>query len=202
MHKVEKDDFIKSLIENGALLFGDFKLKSGRKSPFFINMGEMHSGNALDTLGFTFARSLFINGSPNIIFGPAYKGIMLASVTAAYFYFFAKKELDICFNRKEEKSHGEGGLFIGRIPSKGDKVVIIDDVITNGLTKKESISIIESKGAEVAYILVGVDRRIEKTNDLNCPLVSLVDLNDIKNYLQKNKMDDEFKKLEKFMTKT
>lgn len=155
-----KSRFIEFLLECGALKFGEFRLKSGRSSPFFINLGEIDSGRRFEALGEFLAQAL-ASGFPNAtsLFGPAYKGIPLATAAAMGAWKVGSKDLGVFYDRKEAKEHGEGGTFIGRAPTPQDTVVIIDDVMTDGATKLEAIKAIEKRfQVTPAGVLVTVDR--------------------------------------------
>ena len=124
-----KQDFIKFMVESDVLKFGDFTLKSGRKSPFFMNAGAYVTGSQLKRLGEYYAKAIHdIYGDDfDVLFGPAYKGIPLGVVTAIAYSELYGKEVRYCSDRKEEKDHGEGGSLVGYKPQDGDKVIIIED---------------------------------------------------------------------------
>ena len=154
-------ELIKFLLECQALKFGDFTLKSGAKSPFFIDLGHVRSGRQLDVLGGFMAEAIR-DRFPNttIIFGPAYKGIALAVAAATSYWRLCGRDLGVVFDRKEAKGHGEGGFYIGTQPTSSDSVLLIDDVLTSGLTKREGIdSLRKTFGVSTVDILVVVDRR-------------------------------------------
>ena len=157
-----KQDFIKFMVDCGVLTFGDFTLKSGRKAPYFINCGNYKTGAQLNKLGEFYAECIIDNNIPvETLFGPAYKGIPLAvsAVTA-----LSRKGVDVayCFDRKEVKDHGEGGMFIGKQLADGEKVVIIDDVMTSGKALRESMPKLKSAAdVNVTCMVITVDR-IEK----------------------------------------
>ena len=138
----EKQKFIELLAESGAVQFGDFTAKSGRKTPFFINTGKLMYGDQLDLLSRMYAQTYVenIGRESRLLFGPAYKGITLIAVTAAALYRQYGVRAPICFNRKEKKDHGEGGVFVGKIPEEGDRIVIVEDVITVGTAIRESLN--------------------------------------------------------------
>ena len=154
-----KNEFIEFLIESNALTFGDFTAKSGRKTPFFINMGSLCSGIALHRLGEFYAEAISkaFAGSFNVLYGPAYKGIPLAAVSSIYLSMLGI-DVSYCSNRKETKDHGEGGGLLGAPLGAGSKVLIIEDVITAGTSIRESVPIIEAYGAGAVGLIVGVDR--------------------------------------------
>ncbi len=149
--------FLDTAIRCGALRFGEFTLKSGRISPYFFNAGEFSSGRSLADIGEFYARALLAAGVEfDMLFGPAYKGIPLASVTAAVLWKSESRDVPVCFNRKEEKKHGEGGRLMGA-PLQG-RVMIVDDVITAGTAIRESIALVEAAGARVCGAVVALDR--------------------------------------------
>jgi orotate phosphoribosyltransferase len=154
-------ELIDFLLACQALKFGDFTLKSGAKSPFFIDLGHVRTGRQLDTLGGFLAEAMRAQfPETTIVFGPAYKGISLATVAAASSWRLAGRDLGVVFDRKEAKAHGEGGAFIGAVPGPTDRVLLIDDVLTSGLTKREGIDRLRSAfGVTAVDILVVVDRR-------------------------------------------
>ena len=150
--------FVKFALECEALQFGDFTLKSGRQSPYFFNAGKFNSGAAFRELGRYYANRLVETGLAfDLLFGPAYKGIPLATAVAMALDQDHAKSVGVAFNRKEAKTHGEAGTLIGA-PMQGD-VVIIDDVITAGTAIRESIGLIEAAGARPAGVVVALDRQ-------------------------------------------
>ena len=155
-----KQQFIKFMVDSGVLTFGDFTLKSGRKAPYFINCVNYKTGAQLAKLGEFYAECIKDNDIPvETLFGPAYKGIPLAvsAVTALYNKFGIN--VSYCFDRKEAKDHGEGGMFVGKSLSDGEKVIIIDDVMTSGKALKESVP--KLKGAadvDITGMVITVDR--------------------------------------------
>jgi orotate phosphoribosyltransferase len=186
-------NFIELSIKLGALKFGEFTLKSGRKSPYFFNAGSFRTGKSLHQLGTAFAEAIQASDlKPQGLFGPAYKGIHIATATATALYEKFDIDLPVTFNRKEVKLHGEGGGLIGA-PLQG-KILIIDDVITAGTAKREAIDIIRKENATVAGVLIALDRQekglgelsavqeLERTMDV--PVFSIVNLNDIVTYLK------------------
>ena len=161
-----KKEFLEFLFDAGVLKFGDFTLKSGRKSPYFFNMGVVDSGVTLVNLGIFYARAIHDNfGVVDNIFGPAYKGISLAAAAAIGFALEYEEEVSFCFDRKEEKTHGDKGKIVGASPQPGDRIVIVDDVMTTGGTKYEAVELLRSfEGVEIAGLVIGMNRR-EKTED-------------------------------------
>ena len=191
--KTHQSEFIQLALKCQALKFDQFTLKSGRVSPYFFNAGMFQSGQALSTLGRCYAAALMEAGIEfDLVFGPAYKGIPLASATSIALADQHDLDVRYCFNRKESKSHGEGGNLVGA-PLEG-RVVIIDDVITAGTAIRESLSIIQSAGAEVAAIMIGLNRKERGQGELSAvqeleaqtgvPVLSIIDLDDILGYLK------------------
>ncbi len=159
-------EFIDFAIASNVLRFGQFTLKSGRISPYFFNAGLFNSGAALARLGRYYAAA--IDGSDlafDTLFGPAYKGIPLASAAAVALYEHHQRDVPWCFNRKEAKDHGEGGNIVGA-PLAG-KVLIIDDVITAGTAIRESMEIIQAAGAEAAGVVIALDRQERGKGELS-----------------------------------
>lgn len=145
-------------MQRGVLRFGEFTLKSGRKSPYFFNAGLFNTGAALAGLGRAYARALVNSGMEfDMLFGPAYKGIPLVAVTAAALAEHYGRDLPWCFNRKEAKDHGEGGQLIGA-PLTG-RVLIVDDVITAGTAVRQSLALIRQSGATPVGLLIALDRQ-------------------------------------------
>jgi orotate phosphoribosyltransferase len=156
----DRRDFAAFMMDAGALTFGDFVTKSGRKTPYFINTGSYNTGARISALGEWYA-SLIADSGENFdaLFGPAYKGIPLAAAAAAALYRVYGRDTPYCFDRKEAKDHGEGGVIVGRAPRDGDKVAIIEDVVTAGTSVRASISLLRSLGdISVTSLFVSVDR--------------------------------------------
>ncbi|MGV8841985.1 MAG: orotate phosphoribosyltransferase [Pseudomonas sp.] len=185
-------EFIRFAIERGVLRFGDFTLKSGRRSPYFFNAGLFDSGLALAQLGRFYAQAVVDSGIAfDVLFGPAYKGIPLAASTAIALAEQHQLDLPWCFNRKEAKAHGEGGSLVGA-PLAG-RVLIIDDVITAGTAIREVMQIIQAQGAQAAGVLIALNRQErgqgqlsaiqEVERDFNIPVVSIVSLDQVLEYL-------------------
>ncbi len=150
--------FLELALKRGVLRFGEFTLKSGRKSPYFFNAGLFDTGAALAALGRCYARSIMDSGMQfDMLFGPAYKGIPLVAVTAAALAEYHQRDLPWSFNRKETKDHGEGGTLVGA-PLQG-RVLIVDDVITAGTALRESLGIIRAAGAKPAGLVIALDRQ-------------------------------------------
>ena len=198
-----KREFIKFLEDAGVLKFGDFTAKSGRKIPYFINAGDIITGEQIQKLGEFYAKDYFekVGNKKSVLYGPAYKGIPIAvSVAVA----LAKDGLDVpfFFNRKEEKDHGEGGVFVGYKPQAGEDVVIVEDVITAGTAIRESMAILSKlDGVNVKATFVMVDRKekgqgeksamAEVTDEFGFPVYSVVDVYDIIEYLEEDEANKE-----------
>ena len=188
-----KTQFIDNALDSGALKFGQFRLKSGRLSPHFFNAGEFYQGKALAALGQCYAAAIVESGIEfDVLFGPAYKGITLAAATSIALAEQHGLDVPYCFNRKEAKSHGEGGTIVGA-PLEG-RVLIIDDVITAGTAIREVMAMVEQAGAKAAGVVIGVDRK-ERGNgqssaiqevelQFEIPVVSIIDIDDILTYLE------------------
>jgi orotate phosphoribosyltransferase len=156
-----KEEFIEFMVESGVLTFGDFITKSGRKTPFFINTGNYKTGEQISRLGEFYAAGIAagMKGDFNVLYGPAYKGIPLAVTASIAMYRNHNKNVNFCFNRKETKDHGEGGAIIGYKPKDGDRIVIIEDVITAGTSVRESIPLLRSLAdVTIAGLIVSVNR--------------------------------------------
>jgi orotate phosphoribosyltransferase len=168
-HPPARDDFRREFVEfairAGVLRFGEFKTKAGRLSPYFFNAGLFSDGERLGELGKYYARAALASGIGfDILFGPAYKGITLASATAVALAGLGHN-VPFCFNRKEAKDHGEGGNIVGG-PLQG-RVLIIDDVITDGASKREAIDLIRAAGATPAGVLIALDRQERGAGELS-----------------------------------
>ena len=188
-----KTQFIDNALDSGALKFGQFRLKSGRLSPHFFNAGEFYQGKALAALGKCYAAAIVDSGVEfDVLFGPAYKGITLAAATSIALAEHHDLDVPYCFNRKEAKSHGEGGTMVGA-PLEG-RVLIIDDVITAGTAIREVMAMVNEAGAKAAGVVIGVDRKErgngkssaiqEVEEQFKIPVVSIIDIDDILTYLE------------------
>ncbi|NHC60498.1 orotate phosphoribosyltransferase [Paenalcaligenes suwonensis] len=196
-------EFVQFALEQGVLRFGEFKVKSGRLSPYFFNAGLFNTGASVAKLAQFYAQALVNSGvSFDMLFGPAYKGIPLATATTcalAAHPGLNGRDIPFAFNRKEAKDHGEGGTLVGA-PLQG-KVVIIDDVITAGTSVRESVDIIRAAGAEPAAVLIALDRMERAGADdalsahsavqeveqrYGIPVVSIASLSDIMSFLDGN----------------
>ncbi|MGB4859252.1 MAG: orotate phosphoribosyltransferase [Dokdonella sp.] len=184
-------DFLDLALEREVLRFGEFTLKSGRVSPYFFNAGLFNSGAALATLGRAYAQTLVDSGLHfDMLFGPAYKGIVLAAVTAAAMADQHGRDLPYAYNRKEAKDHGEGGTLVGA-PLRG-RVVIVDDVISAGTAVRESLRLIHDAGAQPAGILIALDRQErglgersaaqEVSEEFSVPVIAIAGLSDLLQY--------------------
>ena len=191
--KAFQQAFIEFAIARGVLKFGEFTLKSGRKSPYFFNAGLFNRGGDLAKLGRYYADALTDAGIDfDVLFGPAYKGIPIATTTAVALADHHDMDVPYCFNRKEAKAHGEGGNLVGS-PLEG-KVMLVDDVITAGTAIRESMTLIEANTASLAGVLIALDRQERGTGELsaiqeverdyNTKVVSIVSLNDVVTYLR------------------
>ena len=164
--KQYQQEFIEFAIDNKVLCFGDFTLKSGRKSPYFFNSGLFNSGASVGKLGYFYASALRSSGIEfDLIFGPAYKGIPLATATAIALANEFNINIPFCCNRKEDKDHGEGGETFGA--GLAGRVMIIDDVISAGTSVNLSTGIIQRAGATVAGVIVAMDRQEKGTGEIS-----------------------------------
>ncbi len=186
-------DFISFAIARGVLKFGQFTLKSGRTSPYFFNAGLFNQGADLARLGRFYAAALQDSAVDyDVLFGPAYKGIPIATAAAIALYDRFNKDVPYCFNRKEKKDHGEGGNLVGS-PLQG-KIMLVDDVITAGTAIRESMEIVKANDAQLAGVLIALDRQEKGQGELSAiqeverdfatKVVSIVKLNDVIEYLQ------------------
>ncbi len=190
--KTYQRDFIEFAMAKEVLKFGEFTLKSGRKSPYFFNAGLFNSGRDLARLGRFYAAALVDAGTQyDVLFGPAYKGIPIASATAVQLAEVHDQDVPYCFNRKEAKTHGEGGNLVGS-PLAG-RIMLVDDVITAGTAIRESMDIIQANGAELAGVLIALDRQEkgkgelsaiqEVERDYNAEVTAIITLGDLIDYL-------------------
>jgi orotate phosphoribosyltransferase len=151
-------EFIEMILAKQVLRFGDFTLKSGRTSPYFFNAGLINDGGSLASLGASYAEAILEAGAAfDMLFGPAYKGIPLATATAVAFAVNHRRNVPLAYNRKEAKAHGEGGTLVGA-PLEG-RVLIVDDVLTAGTAVRESIGLIKAAGATPAGVVLALDRQ-------------------------------------------
>ncbi|WP_417607094.1 orotate phosphoribosyltransferase [Oceanimonas baumannii] len=164
--KAYQREFIEFAMSKQVLKFGEFTLKSGRKSPYFFNAGLFNSGRDLARLGRFYAAALVDSAVQyDVLFGPAYKGIPIASATAVQLAEVHDQDVPYCFNRKEAKDHGEGGNLVGS-PLAG-RIMLVDDVITAGTAIRESMDIIQANGAELAGVLIALDRQEKGKGELS-----------------------------------
>ena len=154
-------EFLEFLVQTGALRFGEFQLKSGRISPYFFNAGQFNRGADIERLGYYYAcAARELEASPTVVFGPAYKGISLSVATAIALRQHFDVDAAYSFDRKEVKDHGEGGWLVGKAPTEGDRLVLVDDVITDGATKKEVISRLRAgTPARICGLVIALDRK-------------------------------------------
>ena len=198
-----KREFIQFLEGAGVLKFGDFTAKSGRKIPYFINAGDIKTGDQIAKLGEFYAKSYLekVGNKRTVLYGPAYKGI---SIAVASSIALSKEGLDVpfFFNRKEAKDHGEGGIFVGYVPKAGEEIVIVEDVITAGTAIRESMANLSSlEGTKIAATFVMVDRKekgkgeksamAEISDEFGFPVYSVVDVYDIIEYLEEDDKNKE-----------
>lgn len=191
--KAYQREFIDFAIERGVLKFGEFTLKSGRTSPYFFNAGLFNTGSDLAKLGRFYASALVdVNVAFDVLFGPAYKGIPIATTTAVALSDHHNQDVPYCFNRKEAKTHGEGGNTVGS-PLAG-RVMLVDDVITAGTAIRESMTLIEQNNASLAGVLIALDRQEkgkgelsaiqEVERDFSTTVIAIVTLSDVVSYLK------------------
>lgn len=198
-----KREFIRFLEDAGVLKFGDFTAKSGRKIPYFINAGDIKTGAQIKRLGEFYAKAYLdkLGDKKAVLYGPAYKGIPI-SVSAAAALAGHGLDLPFFFNRKEEKDHGEGGVFVGYTPKSGEEIVIVEDVVTAGTAIRESMAILSKlEGTKVAAVFVMVDRKekgqteksaiAEVGEEYGSPVYSIVDVYDIIEYLEADDSNKE-----------
>ena len=198
-----KREFIQFLESAGVLKFGDFIAKSGRRIPYFINAGEIKTGDQISKLGEFYAKSYLekVGNKRTVLYGPAYKGIPIAVAASIG---LSKTGLDVpfFFNRKEAKDHGEGGIFVGYLPKAGDEIVIVEDVITAGTAIRESMANLSGlEGTKIAATFVMVDRKekgkgeksamAEIADEFGFPVYSVVDVYDIIEYLEEDSKNAE-----------
>ncbi|MBN6081978.1 orotate phosphoribosyltransferase [Aggregatibacter actinomycetemcomitans] len=188
-----KQQFIEFALARQVLKFGEFTLKSGRVSPYFFNAGLFHQGADLTRLGEFYAAALQASGLQyDVIFGPAYKGIPIATTVSIALFNRFNLNKPVCFNRKEAKNHGEGGNLIGS-PLQG-KVLLVDDVITAGTAIRESMQIIQANGAQLSAVLIALNRQErgngelsaiqEVERDYQCNVLSIIDFADLMAFIE------------------
>ncbi|MFP1790043.1 orotate phosphoribosyltransferase [Lonsdalea quercina] len=191
--KAYQRQFIEFALSKQVLKFGEFTLKSGRTSPYFFNVGLFNTGRDLALLGRFYAAALMDAAIEfDVLFGPAYKGIPIATTTAVALAEHHDRDLPYCFNRKEAKDHGEGGSLVGS--SLEGRIMLVDDVITAGTAIRESMDIISAQGASLAGVLIALDRQErgrgelsaiqEVERDYACQVISIITLKDLITYLR------------------
>lgn len=203
-----QSDFIDLCVRLGVLRFGSFTLKSGRDSPYFFNAGLFSTGTAIGAVGRAYAAAVMASGVKfDMLFGPAYKGIPLVTVTAAALAEHGDRNLPFAFNRKEAKDHGEGGNIVGG-PLSGD-VLIVDDVITAGTAIRESIDIIRAAGARPAGVLLALDRQerapqsrlsaVQEVRDqYGIPVIAVVTLADLMHHVSLQGRKDDLLRMQAY----
>lgn len=206
MEQYQKD-FVDFTLETGVLKFGEFTLKSGRISPYFFNAGLFNKGSHLSQLGKFYAQAIEASGLEfDVLFGPAYKGIPLATATAIALNDSQGRNVTYSFNRKEAKDHGEGGSIVGH-PLEGE-ILIIDDVITAGTAIREAQDIITANGAKTKGVIVALDRQEKGDGQLSAiqeveeifeiSVVSIINLSNIVDYLKASKNEDVIRRIESY----
>jgi orotate phosphoribosyltransferase len=163
-----KQQFIEFMVRSNVLTFGDFTTRSGRRTPFFIDTGNYRTGPQIRTLGEFYAAAMVkhLGNSFDVLYGPAYKGIPLVVAAASALAGLYHRDVPFCFNRKEAKDHGEGGIFIGHKPGTGDRILIVEDVVTAGTSVRENIALLRKTAAvSIAGLIVSVNRMERGTGD-------------------------------------
>lgn len=198
--------FLDYCLKRGVLKFGQYTLKSGRVSPYFFNVGLFNTGADLVALGAYYAEAIDRSGVAfDLLFGPAYKGIPLAAVTASALYQNHQCDIAYAFDRKETKDHGEGGITVGA-PVQG-RVMIIDDVITAGTAIRQSMQLIESLGASVSAVTLALDRQekgqgeasaIQELEQSGVQVIPIIRLDDILQYLQTSHLNQHLQAVEDY----
>ena len=195
-----KKKFAEFLVRADALQFGEFTLKSGRSSPYFFNSSKFNNGPLIEELGSYYAAAIEENApNCNLIYGPAYKGIPLCISTAIALSARLNQNIGYFFNRKEKKTHGDQGTLVGQFPLASDSVVMVDDVITDGLTKIESVNLIRRLcKVEFSGVLVSLDRMEKNSQDndaitefqqkTSVPVWSIITIREICDYLKNRKI--------------
>ena len=197
-------EFIEMILSKQVLRFGDFTLKSGRTSPYFFNAGLINDGGALARLGACYAQAIVDAGIAfDMLFGPAYKGIPLATATAVAFADRHRRNVPLAYNRKEVKAHGEGGMLVGS-PLDGS-VLIIDDVLTAGTAVRESVNLIKAAGAKPAGVVLALDRQErglgaqsavqEIQSTFGIPVIRIITLDHLIEYMEAGGDSDELESL-------
>lgn len=197
-----KCEFIEFMVRSDVLTFGDFVTKSGRATPYFINTGRYRTGGQLNRLSEFYARAIRdrLGSDFDLLFGPAYKGIPLAAATAMTLVRDHGHDVGFCFNRKEQKDHGEGGSLVGAVPQDGDRVVIIEDVTTAGTSIRETVPVLRRAAeVELAGLVVSVDRMergagdqaalVEIAETWQMPTFAIVTIDEIMGHLHGREVD-------------
>ncbi len=197
-----KEKFIEFMVRSNVLTFGEFVTKSGRKTPFFVNTGNYSNGERLAAAGRFYAETLqrLFPERIDVLFGPAYKGIPLATATAISLSVHFSRNAAVCFNRKEIKDHGEGGTLVGHIPCDGDNVVIVEDVVTAGTSIRETIPMLRTAAkVNIIGLVVSVDRMergrgagsalAELSREFGVRTAAIVTLTEIIEYLYNRSID-------------
>ncbi len=214
-----KEEFLDFLLETGALRFGDFILKSGRESPYMVDMGRMSSGSNADRIGAHFAEAIIERiGDAHVIFGPAYKGIPLCVSAAMHLDAMLDHPVHYLFDRKGQKTYADGGtgargLVCGRIPERGESIVMIDDVITCGQTKIASVHLLQTlqPDANISGLVVAIDRQeLDENGEYTAgsfqaregiPFHSIATASDILEYLKQQKLEEHATKMQAYLNK-
>ena len=197
-----QQQFIEFLVRCEVLTFGDFTTKSGRKTPYFVNTGKVRTGSQIDQFASYYANTISdrIGDEFDLIFGPAYKGIPLATAIAACLAREHGIDRGYCFDRKETKDHGEGGSLVGSIPGDGDRVLIVEDVTTAGTSIRETVPKLRAAAdIKLAGLVISVDRRERGSDDraaldqlsdeMGMPCYSVVTVGDVIEYLHRREID-------------
>lgn len=197
-----KRDFIDFMVRSEVLTFGDFTTKSGRKTPYFINTGRYRTGEQIHRLGATYARAILdrTDIAFDVLFGPAYKGIPLSVATSLVLASEFDRNVGYCFNRKEAKDHGEGGVLVGHALSDGERVLIIEDVTTAGTSIRETVPILRAAAdVSLAGLIVSVDRQergrgassalAEVADEFEMPTFAIVTIDQVVEHLRGREID-------------
>lgn len=198
--------FLDYCLKRGALKFGEFTLKSGRVSPYFFNAGIFNQGADLAALGTFYAEAIqHADIEFDLLFGPAYKGIPLAAITASALYQHHQRDIPYAFDRKEAKDHGEGGITVGA--AIRGRIMIIDDVITAGTAIRQSMQLIDSLGARVCAVTIALDRQekgqgnssaIQELEALGVRVIPIIQLADILQYLQNKGQTEDLARVQQY----